>query len=433
MKKLTAGIFAGILTIVTVNAADAAIATSGYVTEKVGAVDAKVGVVTDLQTTAKTNTVAAINEVVGKVSTNTTNIATNTSDISDLKSSVKDLTTGDNSVAQQIANKLGEGFPADSTVKKELDKKANQTALDETNANVTANTSAISAANEKITANTNSITTLNGADTVVGSVDYKIKQKIDEVNDATDGLNERVTANTNSINTLNGADTVEGSVDYKIKQEIDKVNGAASTLAGRVSANEGAIQTLNGTGEGSVKKALVDAKAYADTAESDAVAASKAYADGLNTAMGERVATAEGKIETNKTDIAGINTKIGTLPEGETSVVTMIKKVENAAGSDLTNKLGNLGGKTVAAALAEKQDMLDGENVVTDGTGNVITAVTAENGTVTVKKGMVMPEVPATAKGETGTYVLTATVTDTGITNYMWESIERAAAQSENP
>ena len=127
MKKLTAGIFAGILTIVTVNAADAAIATSGYVTEKVGAVDTKVGTLDDLNTSTKESTVAAINAVNTAVGTNksditqlktdvsgnkenitilTTTVGEHATSISGLQKTVNNLTNGDGSVASQIADAL---------------------------------------------------------------------------------------------------------------------------------------------------------------------------------------------------------------------------------------------------------------------------------------------------------------------------------------
>ena len=69
-----------------------------------------------------------------------------------------------------------------------------------------------------------------------------------------------------------------------------------TALAQRVTAAEGKITTLTGTGEGSVKKALVDAKAYADglagnyDTKGDAAQAlkdAKAYTDSQALAWGE--------------------------------------------------------------------------------------------------------------------------------------------------
>lgn len=208
MKKLTAGIFAGILTIVGVNAADAAIATKGYVDSNfatktaLGATDAEVA------TKAAQSDLDATNEAVAKKADQTALEATNallggdfnmvdntvSQAISKLRNDLGAL-TGDESVgsiSDQIANalntKLGEDFPANSTVQDELALKAN-------------------------------------------AADVYTKT---EVNDTVQGLNT--------------------AINGKVAQD------AFDTLSGKVTANETAIGTLNGEGEGSVKKQIADAQ-----------------------------------------------------------------------------------------------------------------------------------------------------------------------------
>jgi hypothetical protein len=56
--------------------------------------------------------------------------------------------------------------------------------------------------------------------------------------------------------------------------------------------------------------------------------------------------------------------------------------------------------------------------------GNVVTAVTAANGVVTVAKGMTAIPEP-TATNVTGTLVLTATPKDGGGYDYQWEELGR--------
>lgn len=58
--------------------------------------------------------------------------------------------------------------------------------------------------------------------------------------------------------------------DY-VATEIGKVNSAATELGKKVAANATAIETINGEGEGSIKKALSDAKGYTDTAKTDII------------------------------------------------------------------------------------------------------------------------------------------------------------------
>lgn len=58
--------------------------------------------------------------------------------------------------------------------------------------------------------------------------------------------------------------------DY-VATEIGKVNSAATELGKKVAANATAIETINGEGDGSIKKALSDAKGYTDTAKTDII------------------------------------------------------------------------------------------------------------------------------------------------------------------
>lgn len=58
--------------------------------------------------------------------------------------------------------------------------------------------------------------------------------------------------------------------DY-VATEIGRVNSAATELGKKVAANATAIETINGEGEGSIKKALSDAKGYTDTAKTDII------------------------------------------------------------------------------------------------------------------------------------------------------------------
>lgn len=256
------------------------------------------------------------------------------------------------------------------------------------------------------------IVTVNAADAAIASKAY-VDQKDAANATAITNLTTTVEEHTTSIADLK--DTVENLAG-------DGTGSVAEQIAG----------ALGNIPEGSTVSAELDKKqdkSNADYTMGTAAGGWKALTDEEKGALQSGITSADvTQITTNKNDISGINTKIGTLPEGETSVVTMIQKVETAAGTNVDEKLGNLGegNETVEDALAKKQDMLNGTNVTTTGTGNAIVGIEAVNGVVTATKGAVIPAV--TTRGETGTFVLTATVTDTGVTNYMWESIERASA-----
>ena len=104
----------------------------------------------------------------------------------------------------------------------------------------------------------------------------------------------KATANEGAIATLNGADTVAGSVAKAVKDGVAEakaytdtkdsaMDGRMTAVETKATANETAIGVLNGadTVEGSVAKALKDAKAYTDTKD---------------TAMDTRVTAVENKI-----------------------------------------------------------------------------------------------------------------------------------------
>lgn len=164
------------------------------------------------------------------------------------------------------------------------------------------------------------------------------------------------------LNSLSGG---AGSISSQINNALDNLKGTgfeAGTLAAledQVQANAGKVATLTGEGEGSVAKALADAKAYTDTREgvingkidaaNQAVATEKGRAeaeegrlagliDANTQALGtvdKRIADAV-KVEADRAkEVEGaINTKIGTVPEGS-NLVGMIE----AAGAKATTKV----------------------------------------------------------------------------------------------
>lgn len=71
-----------------------------------------------------------------------------------------------------------------------------------------------------------------------------------------------------------------------------------TALAGRVTTAEASITTLTGEGAGSVKKAQADAEAHADTVAGTAETNAKKHATDLNTAMDTRVKKVEASVTT---------------------------------------------------------------------------------------------------------------------------------------
>ena len=104
----------------------------------------------------------------------------------------------------------------------------------------------------KATANEGAIATLNGADTVAGSVAKAVKDGVAEAKTYADGLNTtmdgrmtavetKATANETAIGVLNGADTVEGSVAKALKDAKDYTDTKDTAMDTRVTAVENKI------------------------------------------------------------------------------------------------------------------------------------------------------------------------------------------------
>ena len=188
-----------------------------------------------------------------------------------------------------------------------------------------------------------------------GSVVEYVASEIAKVNGAANTLAGRVTANEEAIALLNGNASTSGSVDYKVANAIAKIvndnqNGSIDTLneiaAWIVNDTTGAakmandIATLKGeeTVEGSVKKALKDAKTYADglhTTATNAIGAEKTRAEGVEKALAGRLTVVEGEgegsikkaLQDAKTYTDG---KIGTIPGqvGQTTTSTVVAYVD---------------------------------------------------------------------------------------------------------
>lgn len=119
-----------------------------------------------------------------------------------------------------------------------------------------------------------------------------------------DAVSETVTTNKSAFDTHVNAYTEKVAELEKADSANDAAVKAAKSLA---DTNAAAINVINGEGEGSIAKALADAKAYADTAEADAVKTANAHADSAVKAL------TEGQVATNKSDIGTLKTKVAAI------------------------------------------------------------------------------------------------------------------------
>ena len=172
-----------------------------------------------------------------------------------------------------------------------------------------------------IKANTDAITKLNGADTVDGSVDKKIKDAINKF--ATD------------VSDNNTVDTFKELIDYAASHQ-----GEYSTLSGEVQKNTTAIATLKGTGAGSVSKTV-----------SDAVDAAKTELQGN---IDNKVDKVDGKgLSTNDYTTAE-KTKLTGIAEG--AQVNVIEEIQ-VNGTKVTPSAKKVNISVPTGALASKSEV----------------------------------------------------------------------------
>ncbi len=368
MKKLTAGIFAGILTIVTVNAADASIASKAYVDQKDTAnkalIDANTTNITNLQTTVGD----ADNGLV--------------KDVAALKTSVG---TG-GSVADQIAGAL-EDYTTTTDMNTELDKKADK---------------ATTLAGYGIT----DAYTKTEMDTKIGTLPEgvtSVTQLITNTTGAESQLSKDVAQNKTDIAAINNAETgiLKQAKDYADQAETDAIAAAKTagdaayavksteTVASTNAAAIGTLSNLTTTEKTNLVGAIneVASSAGSDITEladevhnsTTGLAATKAIADANKAAIENTttgLAATKAIADANK---AAIEDTTNGLAAAHTAIATEKTRAENAEEAN-------------ADALAAFKDSF--------------------------KK---------TASSEDGKYVLTVNQTN-GEQTFYWEQIERAAA-----
>ena len=343
MKKLTAGIFTVLLGLVTVNAADAAVASKGYVLQEVGKVNTTIGTVAEgktvvgmieeAKTAASTGASTALNEYK----------TANDKKIADMDAAYKQA---DEAINQTIAtNKQA----ADDGLALKEDKSNKVTTVDESStdeqyASAKAVYTLVSGEIEGITEDNavwqsgidQSIQDLTVADTEINGridgvvTDYK-KADADaktayEAADA--ALGTRID---NVVTAYEAADTALGT---KIDGVESAYKAADTALDGRVTSLEtdntknktdiatlqGDIEKLNGTGDGSVAKQIETVTTKINTVESDYKAADQTLSQSIASTQGE-VDALEGVVAKNATDASAA----ATTPETNAKAYALAK------------------------------------------------------------------------------------------------------------
>lgn len=180
-------------------------------------------------------------------------------------------------------------------------------------------------------------------------------------------------------------DTVKGAKKY-----ADSLNTAMDT---RMDAAEASITTLTGadTVEGSVAKALKDAKAYAD-GKDDAIAAAKKAGDDAQTDV-DALEAKVGTVPSNKTVVQMISDAQAAATYDDTAlknrVTTVESKVTTLIGSDASKSARTIASEEVAKIVAGADTAYDTLKEIADWIASHKTDATAMNSAITTLEGIV--------------------------------------------
>lgn len=168
-------------------------------------------------------------------------------------------------------------------------------------------------------------------------------------------LGERVTTAEGEIDDLQAAIGANGSVTKAItdakKAGTDAATAVTTLENGKVKDNTDAISAINNAETGILKQA----KDYADGKDT-AIAAAKKAGDDAAAAVKN---LSEGQVTTNKTDIATINGKLGTIPADKT-IADMISDAQTAATYNDTEVRGLIKDNKDAIDVLNGGDTIEG-------------------------------------------------------------------------
>ena len=391
MKKLTAGIFSILLGMVAANSADAFVASKGYVDEKVGA---NATTIETLTQTVAANKTAAEKLVSDYRTENDAKVAKNASDITTLTGLVGGNADAIATQTQALATEKNEREAADSAISSKIgtvaegktvvemitDAQTNATYDDaEVRGLISGNATAIEALNGEQEVQDGKILALETSLAEGGATANAIAKALDDAKSYSDEKDEAQTAALQGeiATAKSGAETTaKNYTDAEIakinaadtgilKQAKDYTDAEVKELAdGQVKTNTDAIAAIkdaetgilkqaqdyadglagNYDAVGSAAQALVDAKAYADTAEADAVDSAKTYTDG-------EIDKLEQSLGTTSDDLTALTTRVETAEDEIDALQVVADTVTNAeTGLAATRTVAQQGVTDAAAA-----------------------------------------------------------------------------------
>lgn len=218
----------------------------------------------------------------GGIDTLLASLGTNKADLTYVDQSIADLVASAPETLNTL-NELSTALANDpnfaTTITTEIGTKADQTALD---TEITRATTAEGALSGRLT-------TVEGADTVVGSIAYAVKAETDRALGVEGGLNTRLTSAEGSVTTITADELTSGSIAFAVKAEETRATGVEGGLNTRLTSAEGSITTLE------ADNLTAGSVAFQVKAETD-------RATGVESGLDTRLTSAEGSITTLEAD-----------------------------------------------------------------------------------------------------------------------------------
>ncbi|MBO5696059.1 MAG: hypothetical protein J6S06_00935 [Alphaproteobacteria bacterium] len=392
MKKLTAGIFSILLGMVAVNSADAFVASKGYVDEKVGANATSIETLTQ---TVADNKAAAEKLVSDYKTENDAKVAKNTSDITTLTELV-----GDN--AEAIAAQT-QALATEKTAREDADK----------------------AISEKIG-------TVAEGKTVVGMISEA--QTAATYDDAE--VRGLISGNATAIEALNGGQEVQDGKILALETSLAEGGATANAIAGALADAKKYSDDQDATQS-------TELKAYADTAETDAVTAANSYTD---TEIAKLTSTengilkqanaytdaevkelADGQVKTNTDAIAAIK-------DAETGILKQAQDYADGSAAQALADAKVYADTAEADAVASAKTYTDGEidklEETLGTTSGDLTALTTRVSTAEGEIDTLQVVADTVTNAETG-LAATRTVAQQGVTDAAAAQEAAEAAQTQ--
>ena len=375
MRKLTAGIFSVLLGLVSAGVADAAVVSTEYLN------DVLKTELADVQTKmTATGPVKIENNVVsvetGAVSEQGTNLVTAAGIYAAVNAAVADMQTksnlvklnGENNISTPDEGKENDVYLSYAATEKMIDNKMN-IFTDNTFADTVENV-------EKLEEGLGDVSAENmgtSAGTVVGAISEIVSEKADKT--ALDATDAKVAANESAIAAINNADTgvLKTAQNYADSKVSELAAGAVKTNADEIAAEKSAREAADTQLQGKI-----DLKANA----ADVTGVTYSGTNYLNEQTGLKAATIklDAQVKANADTIAILEG--GENAEGSIKNLTAQINDNKAAIALLNDTAATVG--SVENSIQEALGALDLAD--TAETGQFVTAVSQENGVITVSR-----------------------------------------------